>query len=30
VEVAARLLAKAEAKASQARYGITQAGNYNP
>ena len=29
-EVAARLLAKAEAKASQARYGITQAGNYNP
>lgn len=29
-EVAAKLLAKAEAKAKQAKYGIQQVGNYNP
>jgi hypothetical protein len=29
-EVAAKLLAKAEAKAKQAKYGIQQIGNYNP
>lgn len=29
-EVAAKLMAKAEAKAKQAKYGIQQIGNYNP